>query len=67
MIDRETGTKDAAAVLGHSGVGVTEQHYVERAAVAPDKSLLLEALGGGNRPKTVSSSMKKVSKRGVAA
>lgn len=46
MIDRETGTKDAAAVLGHSGVGVTEQHYVERAAVAPDMSLLLEALGG---------------------
>lgn len=46
MIDRETSTMDATAVLGHSEVGVTEQHYVERAAIAPDMSVLLEALGG---------------------
>lgn len=45
VIDREAGTKDAAAVLGHSGVAVTEAHYVQRAAIAPDVSALLEALG----------------------
>lgn len=45
IIDRESGTKDAAAVLGHSGVAVTEAHYVQRATVAPDMSTLLEALG----------------------
>lgn len=45
IIDREAGTKDAAAVLGHSGVAVTEANYVQRAAIAPDVSGLLEALG----------------------
>lgn len=45
IIDRESGTKDAAAVLGHSGVAVTEAHYVQRASIAPDVSALLEALG----------------------
>jgi hypothetical protein len=51
MIDRESGTKNAAAVLGHSGVAVTEAHYVQRAAVAPDMSALLESLGDHNPAK----------------
>lgn len=46
MIDRESGTKDAAAVPGHSGVAVPERHYVERAAVAPEMSVVLVALRG---------------------
>lgn len=45
-IDRQSGTKDAAAVLGHAGVAITERFYVERAAVAPDMSTVLQALGG---------------------
>ncbi|WP_373461309.1 site-specific integrase [Arthrobacter sp. B1I2] len=45
MIDREAGTKEAAAVLGHSAVAVTAERYVERPAVAPDTSGLLEVLG----------------------
>lgn len=46
-IDREADTKNAAAVLGHSGVGVTERHYIERLAIAPDMSAHLEAFGAG--------------------
>lgn len=45
LIDRSTGTEDAAAVLGHSGTAVTTKHYVQRAAVAPDVSAALNALG----------------------
>ena len=47
LIDRATGTEDAAAVLGHSGTAVTARHYVQRAAVAPDVSAALNALGVG--------------------
>lgn len=45
LIDRSTGTDDAAAVLGHSGTAVTSKHYVQRAHVAPDVSAALDALG----------------------
>lgn len=45
LIDREASTKDAAAQLGHSGVDVTTTHYVQRAALAPDNSGLLEGFG----------------------
>lgn len=45
IIDRSTGTDDAAAVLGHSGTAVTSRHYVQRAHVAPDMSRVLETMG----------------------
>lgn len=47
LVDRESSTKDAAAQLGHSGTAVTTTHYVQRAALAPDVSEVLEALGSG--------------------
>jgi integrase len=49
LLDRERGTKDAAAQLGHSATAVTERHYVERAAIAPDASDVLEALADASR------------------
>ncbi|MFI7583164.1 tyrosine-type recombinase/integrase [Kocuria sp. M1N1S27] len=45
LIDRSTGTDDAAAVLGHSGTAVTSKHYIQRAHVAPDVSAALDVLG----------------------
>jgi len=49
LLDRERGTKDAAAQLGHSGTAVTEKHYVERMHQAPDASEVLEALADMGR------------------
>lgn len=46
IIDHESGTKDVSLVLGHSGVAEMEIHYVQKVAIAPDMSVLLEALGG---------------------
>jgi integrase len=45
MVERELGVGAASAQLGHSGVAVTERHYIERAAMAPDTSLILQRLG----------------------
>ncbi|WP_285728846.1 tyrosine-type recombinase/integrase [Kocuria sp. NBRC 114282] len=45
LVDRSSGTEDAAAVLGHAGTAVTSKHYVQRASVAPDVSGTLEQLG----------------------
>lgn len=45
LVDRHSGTEDAAAVLGHSGTAVTSKHYVQRASVAPDASAALEVIG----------------------
>lgn len=45
LVDRSSGTEDAAAVLGHSGTAVTAKHYVQRASMAPDVSAALESLG----------------------
>lgn len=45
MVEREMGVGAASAQLGHSGVAVTERHYVERAAMAPDTSAILDQLG----------------------
>lgn len=42
IIDREYSSKDAAAQLGHSGSAITEKHYIEKAAVAPDLTKALE-------------------------
>lgn len=42
IIDREYGSKDAAAQLGHSGSAITERHYIEKAAMAPDLTRALE-------------------------
>ncbi|MFD3802008.1 tyrosine recombinase XerC [Kocuria palustris] len=44
LVDRSSGTEDAAAVLGHSGTAVTSKHYVQRASVAPDVSAALEVI-----------------------
>ncbi|MBY4058962.1 site-specific integrase [Rhodococcus fascians] len=44
MIERELGLSAASAQLGHSGSAVTEKHYVERAAMAPDVSGVLDKL-----------------------
>jgi integrase len=41
-IDRAKGTAAAAAQLGHASPSVTGFHYVERAAVAPDLTHVLE-------------------------
>lgn len=49
LLDRERGTKDAAAQLGHSGTAVTERHYIERRLEAPDASEVLQALGDRRR------------------
>jgi integrase len=46
MIDRETTTAHATAQLGHATSAVTTAHYIERAAIAPDVSGVLQALGG---------------------
>lgn len=46
LIDRETGTRDAASQFGHSGTAVTAAHYVQRATIAPDMSEVLERLSG---------------------
>jgi integrase len=45
LIDQERSTANAASQLGHSTRGVTAVHYVQRAAVAPDVSDVLEAFG----------------------
>ena len=42
IIDREYSSKDAAAQLGHSGSVITEKHYIEKAAIAPDLTKALE-------------------------
>ncbi|WP_328856354.1 site-specific integrase [Williamsia herbipolensis] len=43
-IEREVDIEAAAAQLGHSGSRVTREHYVERAAQAPDLRSALDAL-----------------------
>lgn len=45
MVEREMGLSAASAQLGHSGSVVTEKHYIERAAMAPDVSSVLDKLG----------------------
>nr|BFE63703.1 hypothetical protein GCM10020063_082290 [Dactylosporangium thailandense] len=54
LIDREASTKSAAAQLGHATEQVTNQHYIAKAALAPDVSEILEQLGAhgrsGDRP-----------------
>jgi integrase len=46
LIDKETDTKTAAAQLGHASEDITGKHYIERPAIAPDVSEILEKLGG---------------------
>lgn len=45
LVDAEATLEAAAAVLGHSGTGVTAAHYVAKAAQAPDMSEILEQFG----------------------
>lgn len=47
MVEREMGLSAASAQLGHSGTAVTERHYIERAAVAPDVRRVLDRYGDG--------------------
>ncbi|WP_037164294.1 site-specific integrase [Rhodococcoides fascians] len=44
LVEREMGLSAASAQLGHSGSAVTEKHYIERAAMAPDVSSVLDKL-----------------------
>ncbi|MBB0990928.1 site-specific integrase [Dietzia sp. SLG510A3-30A2] len=44
LVEREAGLSAATAQLGHSGTAVTERHYVERAAAAPDLTRVLGTL-----------------------
>ncbi|APE08614.1 hypothetical protein BO226_04740 [Rhodococcus sp. 2G] len=46
LVDREYGSKEAAAQLGHSGTAVTEKHYIAKAEEAPDLTAVLNRLGG---------------------
>ncbi|HYN96667.1 MAG TPA: site-specific integrase [Pilimelia sp.] len=45
LIDKEASTRNAAAQLGHATEQVTKKHYIEKPAVAPDSSHILEQLG----------------------
>ncbi len=45
LIDKEANTRNAAAQLGHATEQVTRKHYIEKPAVAPDSSDILERLG----------------------
>lgn len=47
-IDRVMGTDAAAAQLGHASPSVTGMHYVERAAMAPDLTHVLEGFAGAS-------------------
>ncbi|MGX5357677.1 tyrosine-type recombinase/integrase [Kocuria sp. KH4] len=47
-ITRAMDDEHAAAVLGHASTAVTHRHYIERAAVAPDVSGVLQSLGQGD-------------------
>lgn len=47
LIDNEASAKDAAAQLGHATEQVTKKHYIQKHAVAPDSSDILEQLGAG--------------------
>lgn len=45
LIDREYGSKHAAARLRHSGSAIAERHYSAKAVVAPDLTKALDRLG----------------------
>ena len=45
LIDHEYSSKQAAAQLGHSGTGITEKHYIAKAAETPDVTDALEQFG----------------------
>lgn len=46
LIDREYSSEHAAAQLGHSGIAITEKHYIAIAAETPDLTKALEQFGG---------------------
>ena len=54
LIKEETGTKSAAAQLGHSSEEVTDTYYIAKPVQAPDVSGILERLG--SHPSTQGSS-----------
>jgi integrase len=45
LIDRQYGSKNAAAQLGHSGSAIIEKHYIAKAVVTPDLTKALDQLG----------------------
>lgn len=47
LLDKEADTKRAASQLGHRTEQVTKKHYIEKPAIAPDSSEILEQLGAG--------------------
>lgn len=48
-IERSHGSKRAAAQLGHSSDKVTTAHYIEKLAVAPDSTGVLDTLADPHR------------------
>jgi integrase len=45
LIDKEADTDRAAAQLGHGSKEITKKHYIDKPALAPDSSDILEQLG----------------------
>lgn len=48
LIDREADTDRAAAQLGHGSKDITKKHYIDKLALAPDSSAILEKLGANH-------------------
>ncbi|MCR2801173.1 site-specific integrase [Microbacterium sp. zg-Y818] len=49
ILDREHGASDSAKVLGHSSPVMTEKHYIQQNAVAPDVSETLQRFADASR------------------
>ncbi|HET6479426.1 MAG TPA: tyrosine-type recombinase/integrase [Actinoplanes sp.] len=47
LIDKEADADRAAAQLGHGSKEITKKHYIDKPALAPDSSDILEQLGAG--------------------
>ena len=45
LLDARVSTKVAAAQPGHTSTEVTERHYIQRPAEAPDSTAILQELG----------------------
>ena len=45
LLDTKVSTKAAASQLGHTSTTMTERHYIQRAAQAPETTAILEVFG----------------------
>jgi integrase len=48
LLDREASTSAAASQLGHASEAITTMYYVEKSAIAPDVSDILQTLDGNS-------------------